>query len=171
MATQVSSIGRARNDEGARLEAAGIMTARIGLVLCFLFIGLAKFTPEEAKGIQPLVANSPFMSWMYAIWGLQTVSNIIGVTELIAGALLVVGMWSAGASAAGAGMSSLTFLTTLSFLFSTPGAIHWAGGLPQLGGAGQFLIKDIVLLGASVALLGEGLRKVLHSSSSADRSR
>jgi uncharacterized membrane protein YkgB len=46
------------------------------------------------------------------------------------------------------------FLTTLSFLVTTPGV--WAadaGGFPAL--PGQFLIKDLALLGISVWTLGE----------------
>jgi uncharacterized membrane protein YkgB len=51
----------------------------------------------------------------------------------------------------------LMFLTTLPFLFSTPG---WEplGGFPALSGAvGQFLSKDVVLLGAAIWSLGEAL--------------
>ena len=40
---------------------------RDGLVLVVGWIGLMKFTEYEAKGIQALVANSPFLSWMYDI--------------------------------------------------------------------------------------------------------
>src|SRR5664279_580883 len=80
----------------------GMHIARAGLVLCFLFIGLAKFTPEEARGIQPLVSHSPLMSWMYSLWSLQAASNIIGVTELVIMALLVLGIWSARVSVVGA---------------------------------------------------------------------
>ncbi len=43
----------------------------------------------------------------------------------------------------------VTFLLTVSFLFSTPGAAQLKYGFPVLGDAGQFLIKDLVLLGAS----------------------
>jgi reactive chlorine resistance protein C len=158
MATQVSRISTVSSVDGARIEAAGIMLARIGVVLCFLFIGLAKFTPEEAKGIEPLVANSPLMSWMYSVWSLQMVSNIIGVTELLAGLLLTLGTISPRAGVAGAAISTLTFLATLSFLISTPGAIVLFHGFPVPGATGQFIIKDVVLLGASVAVLGQSLR-------------
>jgi uncharacterized membrane protein YkgB len=44
----------------------------------------------------------------------------------------------------------VTFLLTVSFLLSTPGAVHWKYAFPVLGDAGQFLIKDLVLLGASL---------------------
>jgi uncharacterized membrane protein YkgB len=49
------------------------------------------------------------------------------------------------------------FLTTLSFLFTTPGV--WeprAGGFPALSGfPGQFVIKDLALLGISLWSFGE----------------
>jgi uncharacterized membrane protein YkgB len=49
------------------------------------------------------------------------------------------------------------FLTTLSFLVTTPGV--WepsAGGFPALSAIpGQFLIKDLALLGISLWSLGE----------------
>jgi len=47
-----------------------------------------KFTPAEADGIQPLVAHSPFMSWMYLVVSKQGVSNFIGVVELLIALLL-----------------------------------------------------------------------------------
>jgi uncharacterized membrane protein YkgB len=52
------------------------------------------------------------------------------------------------------------FATTLSFLFSTPG---WEPslGFPALSAMpGQFLLKDIVLFGASVWSLGESLKAI-----------
>ena len=50
------------------------------------------------------------------------------------------------------------FLTTLSFLFSTPGWEPSLGGFPALSGdVGEFLIKDIVSLGAALWSLGESL--------------
>jgi reactive chlorine resistance protein C len=37
---------------------------RYGLVVVIAWIGALKFTAYEAQGIQPLVANSPHMSWL-----------------------------------------------------------------------------------------------------------
>jgi reactive chlorine resistance protein C len=45
--------------------------------------------------------------------------------------------------------SIVTFILTTSFLLSTPGPVQFAHGWPELGDAGQVLIKDLVLLGAS----------------------
>lgn len=49
-----------------RLESIGVGVSRYGLVVVLTLIGLLKFTSPEATGIQPLVAHSPLMSWMYA---------------------------------------------------------------------------------------------------------
>jgi uncharacterized membrane protein YkgB len=139
------------------LEQVGLGVARWGLILCLLFIGLAKFTPEEAQGIQPLVAHSHLMAWMYSVWSLQGVSKVIGTIELALTVLLMLGIWSERASLfAGVGCS-ITFVLTVSFIFSTPGALVFAHGLPALGGTGQFLIKDVVLLGASISIAGRSL--------------
>ena len=53
------------------------------------------------------------------------------------------------------------FLTTLSFLFSTPGWEPSLGGFPALSVVpGQFLLKDVVLLGAAVWSLGAALNAI-----------
>lgn len=51
------------------------------------------------------------------------------------------------------------FLGTLSFLFTTPGVVaSYAGGIPVLSGQpGQFLLKDLVLIGVAIWTLGESL--------------
>jgi uncharacterized protein DUF417 len=45
----------------------GGAAARYGLVTVIGWIGLLNFTSFEAHGIQPLVVNSPFMSWVYEV--------------------------------------------------------------------------------------------------------
>jgi uncharacterized membrane protein YkgB len=54
-----------------------------------------------------------------------------------------------------AAMSSLTYIRTWTFFASTPGiAAPAAGGFPAISGdLGQFLLKDLVLLAASLRLL------------------
>src|SRR5277367_5632693 len=142
------------------LEAVGISVSRYGLVLVLLLIGVLKFTPGEAAGIQPLVAHSPLMSWMYGVLSVQGVSNLIGTIEIAIAVLLALRPVSARASFVGSLGSIVTFLLTTSFLFSTPGAVQLSHGFPMLGDAGQFLIKDLVLLGASFWTASEALAAV-----------
>ena len=143
-----------------KLETLGTWIMRYGLVMVYLLIGFLKFTAGEAAGIQPLVVHSPLMSWMYAVLSVQGVSNLIGVVEIAIAVLLALRPISAKASFVGSVGSVVTFLLTTSFLLSTPGAIHLSHGLPVLGDAGQFLIKDVVLLGASFWTAAETLAAV-----------
>ena len=132
------------------LENLGVRISRYGLVVTLLLIGILKFTAGEAQGIQPLVVNSPLMSWLYRILSVQGVSNLIGLIEIAVAVLMALRPVSARLSFIGSIGAIITFVLTLSFLFSTPGAFQFSHGFPMLGDAGQFLIKDLVLLGASV---------------------
>lgn len=149
---------KAPSKHWAPLERLGIHVSRYGLVLTLLLIGVLKFTSGEAHGIQPLVAHSPLMSWLYRILSVQGVSNLIGLIEIIVAVLMALRPVSARLSLIGSIGAIITFVLTVSFLFSTPGAFQFAHGFPMLGDAGQFLIKDIVLLGASVWTAAEAHR-------------
>jgi uncharacterized membrane protein YkgB len=132
------------------LEKLGLAVSRYGLVITLLLIGGLKFTAGEAQGIQPLVASSPFMFWLYKALSVQAVSNLIGVIEIAVAALMALRPFSARLAYLGSLGAIITFSLTVSFLFSTPGAMRFAHGFLVLGDAGQFLIKDLVLLGASI---------------------
>jgi reactive chlorine resistance protein C len=60
----IESKSYTRTDAGLKIQAAGALLLRYGLVLVIGGIGLMKFTGYEAKGIQPMVAHSPLMSWI-----------------------------------------------------------------------------------------------------------
>jgi uncharacterized membrane protein YkgB len=138
-----------------RLTTIGLAFLRYGLVAILLLIGGLKFTHAEAMGIQPLIAHSPLMSWMYAFGDVDGVSRIIGTAEIIAALLIALRAVLPIASAVGSAMGIFTFVITLSFMISTPGV--WDPGFPALSGTGSFLIKDLVLLGASLFTAGEAL--------------
>ena len=145
-------------DIGPQIQAIGFFVLRYGLALVIGWIGFMKFTGYEAKGIQPLVANSPFMSWMYHVLTVRQFSNCLGVVEICIAVLIALRMLSARLCAIGSALAVCTFLTTLSFLFSTPGWEPSLGGFPALSAhPGQFLLKDIVLLGTAIWSLGEAL--------------
>jgi uncharacterized membrane protein YkgB len=150
----------------ARLETIGGGVLRYGLVAILLYLGTFKFTVEEAKAIEPLVANSPLFSWLHAILGAQGISNTIGVAEILIAALIAARPFSPEASAVGSILSIGMFLSTLSFLISTPGLWHFAEWypLPVTNDAGWFLMKDIFLLGAAIWTAGDALRSVRDRS-------
>ena len=154
MAAQIQTVSSERNP----FEKLGAFFIRYGLVLVLGWIGAMKFTAYEAEGIKTLVETSPLMSWMYKVLSLQATSNVIGVAELTAAALIAIRPLSAKLSAIGSVLAVLTFLTTLTFLFSLPGWEKSLGGFPALSGSGGFLLKDTVLLGAALFTLGDSLR-------------
>jgi reactive chlorine resistance protein C len=132
------------------------------LVLVFLWFGCMKFTSYEAHGNAPLIEHSPLLGWMNHAFGIQGASDVIGVIELATAVALLAGMLLPLASAIGAAMSSITFLITLSFFFTTPGVAEpTAGGFPAISAPiGQFLLKDVVLLAASLNLLLASWRSI-----------
>ncbi|HKZ81558.1 MAG TPA: DUF417 family protein [Pyrinomonadaceae bacterium] len=145
----------------------GEFLIRYGLVVVLGWIGAMKFTAYEAEGIKPLVASSPLMSWMYRILSLQATSNVIGIAELTAALLIAIRPFSPRLSVIGSIIAVLTFLTTLTFLFSLPGWEKSLGGFPALSGSGGFLLKDLVLLGGAFWTLGESLAAApAHASAS-----
>lgn len=133
------------------IQAVAFVLLRYGLVLVIAWIAAMKFTEYEAKGIEPLIAHSPFLSWGYSILTVRQFTAVIGSTELIVATLIALRHWSPTATAIGSAGAVLMFLTTLSFLFSTPGWEPTLGGFPALSlDVGEFLIKDVVLLGAAM---------------------
>ena len=141
---------------GPRIQALGAHVIRYGLAVVILWIGLMKFTAYEAVGIQPLVVTSPLMAWMYGILSVREFSTGLGIVEIAIATLIAVRRWLPKASAAGSAAAIVMFLTTISFLFSAPGWEPSLGGFPALSASvGQFLIKDVVLLGAAIWTCGE----------------
>ena len=115
-----------------------------------------KFTAYEAEGIRPLVANSPLMGWVYNLMSVTAFSSLLGVVEIAIGVLIALRpVWPAG-SALGSALAVGMFLTTLSFLVTTPGWEPSLGGFPAVSAMpGQFVLKDVVLLGAALWTAGE----------------
>jgi uncharacterized membrane protein YkgB len=143
------------------LEAAGRQTVRYGLVLVLFWIGGMKFTAYEAEGISGFVSHSPLMSGAYSVFSVRSFSALLGVTEIAVALLIAAYPFSARASLVGSALAVGMFLTTLSFLITTPGVIEPSLGFPALSVVpGQFLLKDVVLLGAALWTAGEALRAV-----------
>jgi len=157
MTTVMETAAHEKNSMSSRAEAVGRELARYGLVVVVGWIGLMKFTEYEAEGISRYIANSPLMSWVYGFMNHRGFSAVLGVVELTVAILIAARPFSPRASAVGSALAVGMFLTTLSFLVTTPGV--WAadaGGFPALSGfPGQFLIKDLALLGISLWSLGE----------------
>jgi len=125
---------------------------RYGLAVVLAWIGVGHCAHPAA--IQPLIAHSPPLSWLYDIFNLHTLGYALGSTEIFAALLIALRPLWPRVSAVGSAFGVLLFCSTISFLFTTPGIT--AGG-PVLSMLGEFLIKDIVLLGVALWTLGDSI--------------
>ena len=157
MATLIQDTVSEKSSLSSQVEAVGSGLARYGLAVVVAWIGLMKFTAYEAEGIRPFIANSPGMSWAYGLLSVQGYSAVLGVVEVAIALLIAARPFAPRASALGSALAVGMFLTTLSFLVTTPGVWEPSlGGFPALSALpGQFLIKDLALLGISLWSLGE----------------
>ncbi|MCP9493889.1 MAG: DUF417 family protein [Pyrinomonadaceae bacterium MAG19_C2-C3] len=147
------------NTIGYKLENLGTFVIRYGLVMVLLWVGALKFTAYEAEAIQPFVANSPFMSWAYSVFSVRSFAMLIGVVEVTLGLLIATRRFAPFVSAVGSIGAIIMFLITMSFVLTTPGVWQPGYGFPfPSPNPGQFLAKDIMMLGAAIWTAGEALR-------------
>ncbi|MDH6243405.1 putative membrane protein YkgB [Mycobacterium sp. OTB74] len=141
------------------IDTIAAVLGRYGLVAVIGWIGALKFMNFEAHQIQPLVAHAPLMGWLYDVFSVRTFSTLLGFFEVTAAVLLAVKPFAPKISILGSLMSILLFLNTISFLFSTPGIGEPAGGgFPAISMVGEFLLKDVPLLGLSFWTLADAIR-------------
>jgi reactive chlorine resistance protein C len=138
------------------LQAVGASTLRLGLALNLVAIGRLKFEDYEVENIRPLVTSHPMFARLVSKVGEEKLARLIGVTEIVIGSLIAARPLAPRASAVGSWAAAGMF--TLSFLITTREAWKERRPEPKLSPTGQFLVKDIVLLGASLLTAGESLR-------------
>jgi uncharacterized membrane protein YkgB len=177
----------------AGLQDTGVHIARWGIVIVLLWIGGLKAFRYEAAGIVPFVANSPTMNFFYKYEapeykkhmnkeGEYKPENIswheanntyifsygLGALIILIGVLIALyPIWPA-ASAIGSFLAFIMSLVTLSFLITTPET--WVPplgdtehGFPYLSAAGRLVIKDVIMLGASIATMAQAANKHLNN--------
>lgn len=148
-------------DWSDRIRNIGTYAVFAALSIIYFWFGGMKFTAYEANGLVPLVENSLLLKWMYQVFSVRGFSNALGVLEVSIGLLIAARFISAKASLVGGLFSAGLFVTTLSFMVSTPGVFEGSLGFPAISVApGQFLLKDIGLLAASILVIGESLAAI-----------
>jgi len=179
----------------ANLDQLGKKAIRAGIIIVFLWIGGLKFFTYEADGIVPFVANSPVMSFFYDHpseykkysnkegelidknhqWNIQnnTYGFADGLGILLIGIAFLVALhyWFPLASMFGSILVFILTIGTLSFLITTPES--WVPhltdqqyGFPYLSGRGRLVLKDIVILGASIITMSESAALYLKRKNS-----
>lgn len=175
----------------ASLQNAGVHVARWGIVIVLIWIGGLKAFRYEAVGIVPFVANSPTMNFFYKYdapeykqhmnkEGEYKPENIawheanntylfsygLGAFIILIGILIALYAWFPALSAVGSFLAFIMSLVTLSFLVTTPetwvpplgDAEH---GFPYLSAAGRLVIKDVIMMGASLVTMAAAAKKYL----------
>lgn len=132
------------------------LVSSIGMIVMLLWAGSYKMTAPGAEGIIPLVSNSPLIWWHFKVFGPYIGSDIIGLTEITAAILIIVGYVKPKAGIIGGLITTLMFFTTSTMVLSTPGAIiavHGIRYMRYMSFLGLFLFKDVIALGVSFYLI------------------
>jgi len=99
------------------------------------------------------------MFWLYRIFSLQGVSNLIRVIEIVGALLIALRPWSPRLSFYRQHWCRhRVYVANGEFSSLDNRSLQFSHGFPLLGNAGQFLIKDLVLLGASIWTAAEARR-------------
>ena len=118
-----------------------------GTIIILIWVGLFKFTAVEAEAIKGLVENHFAMGWMYNVMSVQTVSNVIGIFEVVTAVGLILSFFNKKIGMYAGVASAIIFVTTLSFLVTTPGVFKMVEGFPVTD---FFILKDIPYLAISI---------------------
>ncbi len=127
----------------ALIETVAPRFLRYSLAVILIWIGALKFAdPSPVVGL--LKASLPFLASAGFVYVLGTVEVIVGVA-LVAGFML---------RYAGLVLLGLFAGTLLIFLIA-PAVSYGDAGFPLLSLVGQFLLKDLVLFGASLQVIAQ----------------
>lgn len=183
----------------SRMDKAGVTVTRIGLIIVLVWIGGLKAFRYEADGIVPFVANSPLMSFFYLDGGAEYKSHMnpegvlnaenrawheanrtygfsygLGTVIVLYGLLLCLHPWLPQAATLGSFLVFVMSLVTLSFLITTPEC--WVPdlgdsehGFPYLSGRGRLVIKDAIMMGASLVTMADSAKAYLRKRGVPDR--
>ena len=133
---------------------------RASMVILFLFFGYQKWFEYEAQELIPFISNGPLISWLYPVFGVRGASWVLGVAEWSFCALLFLGFWNKRLGILGALGGCVSFIATVTTIpFMPDGWAASAGGFPAMKGNVAFLMKDVVLLAASVYLLKQDVAR------------
>jgi reactive chlorine resistance protein C len=143
-----------------RIVALGRGIAGAGVVLPLGLIGLVKFTQFEVDALRPLITATPWLAWLYPALGERGAAALLGIVEIATAALLTLSIWSPRAGLIGGSLAVLTFATTVSIMLAIPIWEEAAGGFPWINATGQFLLKDVALLGISLVVVGNSLARL-----------
>lgn len=135
-----------------KIEGKDIAVLRLSLIVIFGLFGTYKWFDFEVKILEGLLSGT-WLSVIHTLFGLRGGSYFLGTMENITLVALIIGFFRPVYGVAGALLTILTGLVTLSLL-------------PQLGKVDAFIIKDVLLIGAGMVLLRNDLQRLLFENTS-----
>jgi uncharacterized membrane protein YkgB len=186
-------------ESAARLDRAGIILTRVGLVVVLVWIGSLKVFRYEDEAIVPMVANSPLMSFFYRqpageyrrhmnregevvtanrAWhernGTYRFAYGLGSVIVAYGLLIALHPWLPRVAAVGSFLVFVMSFVTLSFLITTPEC--WVPplgspehGFPLLSVGGRLVIKDAIMMGAALVTMADSAKAYLRRKATVAR--
>lgn len=131
---------------------------RAAMVFIFAVFGYQKWFDSTAQVMISFISHGPFIFWLEPAFGVHGASYFLGVSEWLFGALLLAGFWNKTLGILGAIGATGTFVMTVTIIPFMPNG--WAAaGFPVMALTNAFLLKDVVLLVASLYLLKEDIRR------------
>lgn len=137
---------------------------RATMVIVFFVFGCQKWFDYEAHALIPFISHGPLILWLYPAFGIRGAAFFLGSAEWLIGALMFLGFWNRKLAVLGSLGSCATYVATVTIIPFFPEA--WAtpaGGFPAATLPFLFLVKDIVLLAASVYLLKQDILRASNS--------
>jgi uncharacterized membrane protein YkgB len=131
---------------------------RVAMIVVFFVFSCQKWFDYEAHALIPFISHGPLIFWLYPVFGVRGAAYLLGSAELLFGFLLLFGFWNRKLAVLGSLGSCATYVATVTIIpfFPDPWAAP-AGGFPAATLPFLFLMKDIVLLAASVYLLKQDI--------------
>ncbi len=138
------------------LKAVSIFLLRYGLGIVIIWFGILKFKNTEADYMHRLITGG-YLSWVLKYITPYALSQIIAYVQIFAGLLLMLKPVSKKLSLWGGILISVMFLLSISLLFTSSVVWEVGYGFPELSKAGQTVLKDFVLLGATAWCIEDSL--------------
>lgn len=123
----------------------------IAMAIVFFGFGVAKFAHYEQQAVLALVENHPLLKIGISVLGAKGFSMLLGVVEIITACCLALGVRSHIFGLLGGALGVLTFVVTLT-IFPFVQYFEAEPGRLFLSSTGQFIMKDLGLLAASIAI-------------------
>ncbi len=131
---------------------------RATMIVVFFVFGCQKWFSYEAHALVPFISHGPLIFWLYPAFGIRGAAFFLGSAEWLIGTMMLLGFWNRKLAFIGSLASCATYVATVTIIPFFPDA--WAepaGGFPAATLPFLFLMKDIVLLAASVYLLKQDI--------------